>query len=237
MASVRSRIPPQSSLFSCFPRLGRNRPGGIPSGLRQQQRAAAASVFPVALSAVSGYPSPRRIPRLPLRLRSLPYMEQWALYQRFLSVQTTSRMRQVSRPASQSQLPLRCHLPSFTLSLPFPPRAGGSSYAHWLSALHRSTLYSVSSVLCIFLFLQCFPQLYRGNAASSCVFVPSLLYAISSFGELDLPSAACSCAIGASSSFSCSHLSAQHLRLNVRAKGPPICLLSSVPPIRFPSRL
>ena len=58
MASVRSRLPPQSSLFSCTPRLGRHRPGGFPSGLCQQKRVPAAAVFPTALSVVSGHPSP-----------------------------------------------------------------------------------------------------------------------------------------------------------------------------------
>lgn len=125
MASVRSWLPSQGSLFTCTPRLGRHRPRGIPSGLRKQQRAAAASVFPVALSAVRGHPSPGRSPRLSLRSRSLPYVEQRALYQRLLPMQASSRMRQVSRPTPQSQLPFHSRLPSFTLSLPFPPSHRG----------------------------------------------------------------------------------------------------------------
>ena len=88
----------------------------------------------------------------------------------------------MSRPALQSQLPLRHHLLLLMLSLPFPPLARGSSYARKSSVLYRSAFYSV---FCVILLLQCFPQLYCGNATSSCVVVPSLLYAISSVGELD----------------------------------------------------
>ena len=65
---------------------------------------------------------------------------------------------------------------------------------------------SVSSLL------QFFSQVCCGSATSSRVLVPSLLY---SSGELDLPFTTCSCAFIATSSFSCSHLSAHYLRLNV----------------------
>ena len=174
MALVRSRILSQSNLFSCTPQLGRHQPGGISSGQSQQQRAQAASVFPTTLLVVSGHPLPGQSPRLPLRTRGLPYMEQWALYQQLLFMQTTSRMPQVSQPASQSQLPYRCHLLSSTLSLRFPPRTRGSSHACRVSTLHCFTFYSVSSVLCVFPLLQCFLQLYCGSATSYCVLTPSL---------------------------------------------------------------
>ena len=74
----------------------------------------------------SGHPSPGQRLWLPLRIRGLPCMEQWALYQQLLSVQMTSRMRQVSWLASHSQLPLHCNLPSSFMLL-LPPRGGGLS--------------------------------------------------------------------------------------------------------------
>ena len=133
MGLVRSRIPPQSSLFSCTPRLGRHRPGGIPSGLRQQQRAPAASVFPTALSAVRRHPSPGQSPLLPSGSEAC---------RRWNNGRCTSGFSQCQRRHEcarchgqhQSQLPLRCGLPPFTLSLQ-PPLESPSTTLSFLGVV------------------------------------------------------------------------------------------------------
>ena len=48
--------------------------------------------LPYRLLAGSGHPSLGRSPGLPLRIRGLLYMKQWALYQQLLAMQTTSRV-------------------------------------------------------------------------------------------------------------------------------------------------
>ena len=126
-------------------------------------------------------------------------------------------------------------LPSFTLSLLFAPGPRPTLAIFPSSIAPRSTPsppFSVSS-----------PS--SSAFLNSTVIAPPLLVSSSpaSYTASPLsanstsPSPPCSCAFGASSSFNCSHLSAQYLCLNVRAEGPPIHLLSSVPPVRFPPLL
>ena len=120
MALVQSRILLKSSLLSSTPQLGCHWPGGISSGLRQQQRAPAASILPTTLSAVSRHPSPRWSLGLPSGSEVCHTWNNGCCTSSF-SMQTTSRVQQLSRPVSQSQQPPGYHLLSFTLSLPFPP--------------------------------------------------------------------------------------------------------------------
>ena len=74
--------------------------------------------------------------------------------------------------------------------------------------------YSVSSFLCVFPLFQFFSQLCSGSASSSHVLFPSVLYSSGEPNCLFLR-----LQFSATSSFSCSHLSAHYLHLTCKLKG------------------
>ena len=189
MASVRSRVPLQSSLFSSTPRLGRQHHQAYASSNVLQPPPSSLPPFRLPPFRLPYRPSPfdRAKPAVPPRSGS-EVCRTWNNGRRTSGFSQCKRRHECAR----------CHDPHRSLNCPSatvvhtlaPVRSGASPYARYFSVLHRATFYSVSSVLCVFPFLQCFPQLYCDSAASSCVLVSSLLYVFSSFGELDLPFAA-----------------------------------------------
>lgn len=142
-------------------------------------------------------------------------------------MQTSPQMHQLSWPASQSQLPLCCNLPMFTLLLLLSPLVSGA-------LLHVLTFCLPFLHLLLCLVLLCLRPIPVHSSSLLCecrlfLCVLSSLLIFCLIGELDLPLSTHSCSFSATPSICCSYLSTQHHRVAVQiSESPVVHCLSSI---------